>query len=135
MKKSFLQSFRTLRDDETGSSTIEALIWIPIFVFFLVLILDTCFIFFGKAQALRFVQDGNRALSIGALADENATELFIKNAISGYAPKATVETTILDGIIVSTTMKIPATDLMVVGTISAFDNVIVSITATHFLEL
>ncbi len=135
MKKCFVPNFRKLRDDESGSSTIEALIWIPIFVFFLVLILDTCFIFFGKAQALRFVQDGNRAFSVGALADTDATELFIKNAIAAYAPKATVETTIVDGIIVSTTMKVPATDLMVVGTISAFDNVIVSITATHFLEL
>jgi len=61
MSMTFSQRVKQLRKDEDGFATLEALIWIPIFVFFLVFILDTTFIFFGKAQALRFIQDGNRA--------------------------------------------------------------------------
>lgn len=134
MNRLFSQRAKQLCKAEDGSSTIEALTWIPIFVFFLVLVLDTSFIFFGKAQALRFIQDGNRALSVGALADVGEAELLIKESISHYAPSATVQTVIVDGKVISTTMSIPVTDLMIVGSIPVFDDVIINITAQHFLE-
>lgn len=134
MSMTFSQRVKQLRKDEDGFATLEALIWIPIFVFFLVFILDTTFIFFGKAQALRFIQDGNRALSVGALPDVDATALQIKTAISDYAPAATVNTEILNGMIISTTMTIPVSDLMIIGTIPVFKGTNVEITATHFLE-
>lgn len=119
--------------DEDGSASIESLFWIPIFVFMLVLILDTSFIFFGKSQALRAVQDGNRALSVGAIADEDAAEEFIVAAMVDHAPGITVETLIEDGIIVSTA-TMPAKELMIVGSIPVFKDTVISVTAKHFLE-
>ncbi len=134
MNRSLVKQIRRLRADESGSATVEALIWIPVFVYFLVFILDTSFIFFGKAQALRYIQDGNRALTVGALPDVDAVELYIKTAMSEYAPSAIVNTEIVDGMIVSTSMEIPASELMVIGTVPVFETTKIRITASHFLE-
>lgn len=119
--------------DEDGSASIESLFWVPVFVFMLVLILDTSFIFFGKSQALRAIQDGNRALSVRAIADEDATEKVIIAAMVDYAPGITVETVIEDGIIISTA-TMPAKELMIVGSIPVFKDTVISVTAKHFLE-
>lgn len=119
--------------DEEGSVSIEALFWVPIFVFTLVLVLDTSFIFFGKSQALRAIQDGNRALSVRVIEDEAATEEFIIESMEDYAPGITVETIIEDGIIVSTA-TMPARELMIVGSIPVFNDTLISVTAKHFLE-
>lgn len=125
---------RRFNDDESGSATIESLLWIPMFVFILVLIADVSFILFGKAQALRFVQDGNRALSVGALADTAATEDFILASMAGFSSSASVSTSIVDGIIISTTVVMPATDLMMIGTLPVFEDTMISVSANHFLE-
>lgn len=134
MKRQFFLKMRGFRDCEAGSASIEALFWIPLFVFFLVLVLDTSFIFYGKAQALRFIQDGNRALSVGALEDTDATAAFIKASLTEYSPDATVITEIIDGIVIKSTVDMPATDLMMIGSIPVFANTMISVTANHFLE-
>ncbi|SFR34931.1 hypothetical protein SAMN04488005_0732 [Yoonia tamlensis] len=122
------------QDDDSGSATIESLLWIPMFVFVLVLITDVSFILFGKAQALRFIQDGNRALSVGALESVEETEEFILANMAGFSSTATVETSIVDGIIISTTLVMPAVDLMVIGTMPIFEDTLISVSANHFLE-
>lgn len=124
---------RKFRADEAGTATIESLFWVPIFVFFLVLVLDASFIFFGKAEALRVVQDGNRALSIRVLADESETEQFITDSLADFAPGTTVTTSIVNGIIITTAL-IPARELLVVGSIPIFQDTTISVTAKHFLE-
>jgi hypothetical protein len=121
-------------DDDEGSATIESLLWIPMFVFILVLITDVSFILFGKAQALRFVQDGNRALSVGALSSVEETEEFILGNMANFSSSATVDTSIVDGIIISTTLVMPAVDLMVIGTMPIFEDTLISVSANHFLE-
>jgi hypothetical protein len=133
MKKQLRLRARRFHDGESGSASIESLFWIPMFVFFLVLVMDTSFIFFGKAQALRFVQDGNRQLSVGALTSVVDTELFIKAALSDYAPTAVVDTEIVGGVI-QTTVIMPATDLMIAGSIPVFKNTMIRVTANHFQE-
>ena len=51
-RRGWLSRFRR---DEEGSATIEAVLWIPMFMFLTVLIADTSFIFFGRAQAMRLI--------------------------------------------------------------------------------
>jgi hypothetical protein len=121
-------------DDDEGSATIESLLWIPMFVFILVLITDVSFILFGKAQALRYVQDGNRALSVGALSSVEETEEFILGNMANFSSSATVDTSIVDGIIISTTLVMPAVDLVVIGTMPIFEDTLISVSANHFLE-
>ena len=120
---------------ERGSASIEALIWVPIFVFFLVMVLDASLLFYGRALALRAVQDGNRALSVGTVTSAAATQTHVKGLLSDIAPSARLTRTIDTGRgIVTTTAIVPATDLLTVGTFDYFDNVELTIRAQHYLE-
>lgn len=60
--KALLKRFRR---DERGSATIEAVLWLPMFVIFFVMIADVSLVFFRQTEVMRVVQDGNRALSVG----------------------------------------------------------------------
>lgn len=120
-------------NDERGSATIEALLWIPIFVYLLVLITDVSLIYYGKAQALRTIQDGNRALSVRFLPDATAAQDFIETRLQGYAPSVEVTTSISNGI-VTTSATMLASELMAVGSIPTFRDTEISVTAQHFLE-
>lgn len=128
--KGWLKQFH---NDERGSATIESLIWIPIFVYLLVLIADVSLVFYGKAQALRIIQDGNRALSVRYLDTTDDAEEFVLAGLASYTDNATVNTSITDGII-TTVAAVPARDLMSIGSIPGFNNTTLSISAQHFLE-
>ena len=135
--KARLQAFRR---DEAGSASIEALIWVPIFVFFLVLVIDVSFILFGRAQALQVVQDGNRKLAVGNFSSNNPlleAQTFMQNTLAPYAPNAVVDFPTVDYAtgVVTSVVSIPATDLMMVGSIPVFANTQIKIFAQHFLEL
>ena len=121
------------KDCEDGSATVESLFWFPLFMFILVLVADVSFIFFGKAQALRVIQDGNRALSVGRFNDTDSTRDFITAALQPFAENVVVTTTVDDGVVTSTA-TIPTTDLMAVGSIPGISSIDVVVTAQHFLE-
>ena len=119
--------------DERGSATIETLIWVPMFVYLLVLITDVSLIFYGKAQALRIIQDGNRALSVRHLNNTDEAEAYVLAQLATYTGAATVNTSIADGMI-TTVAVMPASDLMAIGSIPGFSDNTLNITAQHFLE-
>ena len=130
MYTNFLKRFK---EDETGTATIESLLWMPIFFYLFILITDVSFIFYGKAQALRIVQDGNRAYSVDGFADNAAASAYITGQLQQFAPSASATTTINSGII-STTATVPANDLMAVGSIPQFVGLVVNITAQQYQE-
>lgn len=135
MHKSMINRMAHFKKCEDGSASIESLFWIPIFVYFLVLVLDVSFIFFGKAQILQAVQDGNRALSLGVLTTEQETEDFIRNSLANYTTNAVIVSSIDLGTgVVTTDVTVPASDLMIVGSIPVFKNTEIPISAQHFLE-
>ena len=121
------------RDDEAGSGTIEALFWFPIFVLFFVMIADTSLLFYGKAQALRVMQDGNRALSVGRLSSTDETRDFISAQLASLSEHAEVTTEVDNGLVISTVVM-PSTDLMAVGSVPGFSRINISVTSQHFLE-
>ncbi|WP_439156052.1 TadE/TadG family type IV pilus assembly protein [Yoonia sp.] len=135
MQRSIHQWARRFTKSEDGSASIESLLWIPIFVYFLILVLDVSFIFFGKAQVLQVVQDGNRALSIGVFTTELETEEFVRTALVNYTASPVIDSRIdLATGVVTTDVTVPATDLMVVGSIPVFRGTQIPISAQHFLE-
>ena len=87
--------------EQDGSVTIEAVMWLPFFMFLLVLVADASFIFNGQARALRIVQDGNRAFSVGRLEDPASTQTYIAASLAELSPGAVVSTTLNGGIITS----------------------------------
>lgn len=128
-----IEFFRCFKEDQRGSATIESLLWMPLFFYLFVLITDVSFIFYGKAQALRIIQDGNRAYSVKAFDSDAAASDYIKSKLNVFAPQATVSTTVSNGIII-TSATLNAADLMAVGTIPAFINSEFSVTSQHFME-
>lgn len=120
---------------EEGSASIESLFWIPIFFYFLVLVLDVSFIFFGKAQVLQVVQDANRARSIHVLTSDDEVKDFVRSALVPYTTNAVIASTVdPDTGVVTTDVTVPARDLMIVGSIPVFRNAQIPISAQHFLE-
>ena len=132
--------FLRFRDDEKGTATIESLLWMPLFFYLFILITDVSFIFFGKSEALRIIQDGNRLFAIGSITDyetEAETGASIQTRLRVIAPNATASTDWVAGTsnaIFETTGTLPITDLMAVGSIPGFVSGSVSITAQHYKE-
>ena len=125
--------YRLFAKDESGSSTIEAVIWLPLFMLLLSMVADASFIFHGQAQALRIVQDGNRAFSVGRLEDTAATQAYIRSNLISLSRGARVTTTLSGGII-TTTALISVDDLLAIGSVGALTGFDITVKSQHFLE-
>lgn len=125
--------FRAFRRDEGGSFTIEAVLWLPVFMVLFCLIADASLIFGKQAQVLRIVQDANRALSVGRFTTGADAEAFIRQQMLPFSTNAVITTDIAAGVI-SSTVEIPAGDLTATGLISSFGSLTVSVTAQHLSE-
>lgn len=119
--------------NEDGSATIEAVLWLPLFVVFFVMVADVSFVFHRQAQMLRVVQDANRAFSVGRLSDEDATESFITTALLEVSDSAVATTSIGSGIITST-LRVPVGDLVAVGFFAFLSGYDIEVESQHFLE-
>jgi len=57
---------RYIADDEDGgTTTIEFVLWLPIFILILSLVIDVCFVFLGQAVMYDVASDSARRASIG----------------------------------------------------------------------
>lgn len=118
---------------ERGSASIEAAIWIPIYMGLLLLIANTSLVFYGQSQAMRIVQDGNRALSVGRLTTEAETVEFITQRLIGLTDNPVVETVLNEGI-VYTSVRIPVEDLAQIGNLEMFTGYNVTVASQMFVE-
>ncbi len=128
--KKLLQKFV---GDDRGSATIESVIWIPIFVWILAMIMNASMIIFEKNQAYRIIQNANRILSTGHMQTEEEVETYIAEHLVAIAPQATINTTILDGIVTSA-VSYPVTAIFMPHVVTDALNVWISISAQHFME-
>ena len=119
--------------EDHGSATIEAVIWMPVFVLILCLVADASLIFSKQAQVLRIVQDANRAYSVGRIMTTADAEAFILARIGELSPHATVRSTLQSGVIVST-VTMPSSDLTATSFVSPFSALNVTVTAQHMSE-
>ncbi|MDO8279476.1 MAG: pilus assembly protein [Burkholderiaceae bacterium] len=119
--------------DESGTATVEFVLWLPVMVLLFGLIVDTSVIFGDRSQILRVVQDVNRAVSIGHVRTSTDAEDLIRADIHNIAPNAAVETSLSNGVITST-VSIPVSDLAVTNLIDIFTNFSVTVSAQHLSE-
>lgn len=124
---------RRFRSSEEGSATIETLIWIPVFVWVLVMIINASLILFQKNQALRIVQDANRILSTGYMQTPSQTQTYISEKIAGFAPEAAVQTTIDNGVVTSN-VSYEISNLFMPHVVERLMGITISISAQHFME-
>ncbi|MEJ2021163.1 MAG: TadE/TadG family type IV pilus assembly protein [Maritimibacter sp.] len=110
----------TFARSESGT-TIEFVLWLPVFVIILSLIADTSLIFFGQSRVYRVIQVANRAYSLGQLETESSLETYITNAVASIGATATVQSELNNGII-HTMVQVPARDFEALGLITVFSN-------------
>jgi len=120
--------------DESGSSTVEFVIWLPVLIGLFALMVDVTLMFHGKTQVTRVVQDGTRAYAVGRLTNTDDVETFIEAAIAPLAPNASA-TTQSSGGIVTTTVRMPARDLLMFGSFTAFTDLTMAVSSQHLLEI
>lgn len=139
--------FTRFKNDERGTATIESLLWFPLFFFLFILIIDASFLFYGKAQVLRIVQNENRSLAVWVgdedewLAEAVAAELRLKSRIENLMMQpsaselAAINVSIKkDGQIIETVVSLPGQPLMAVGTLPEFSSTRIGVRAQHYRE-
>lgn len=102
-------------------------------MFMLVMIVDASFVFHGKTQALRALQDSNRAFAVGRFATTSELKAAALVELNKFSPNASVTSTTNAGI-VTTVATFPAKDLMSIGSISAISDVNVTVVSKQYIE-
>lgn len=118
---------------EDGSSTIEAVLWLPVFVGAFCLMADAAFIFNGQSIAMRTVQDANRNMSIGRLQTTAEVEQEVESNLSPLSPHVQAQSSIVAGSVV-TYVTMPSSDLVATGWLNRLMNVDLVIRSEHLIE-
>jgi hypothetical protein len=124
---------RRFAQSEEGSSTIEAVLWVPGFVFLLFMVTDISFVFNGRSEIMRIIQDGNRSFSVGRLTSVEETEIYIETQLEPLSLNIEVETVVDAGIITSVA-TVPVDDLVIIGTVPGISNFDMTIRSQHYVE-
>lgn len=119
--------------DESGSATIETVLWIPVYVFFLTLIFDVSMIFLNQTQIMRAVQDANRSYSVGSLRSLQDAEAQIAANLAWLGGSPQVSSS-QSGNIIRSTVQVRAGDLSGVGMLRRIANVDLTISSQHLVE-
>ncbi len=131
-----------LGDEDGGSSTIEALLWIPFLFSIMLLALDVSLVSTKQSMVMRIVQDGNRAFAIsrGQGTDTNAvlatrTQAAVQAAVRRISQRAVVTSSWNENAkTIFTTVEMPASDLSPFGILPGWSWRKVYVQAQHIKE-
>lgn len=110
LRNPFSRLRRRFAADQQGAVTVEAVLWMPFFLILMFGIAEVAFVFYGQARALEIAQEASRSYSIGRLTSIDATETWVKNALSRFSDETEAFVTVND-MTVTTRITIPAKDL------------------------
>lgn len=119
--------------EETGSATVEFVLWLPMLLVAFGLTVDVSMIFHSQSQVLRIVQDANRNASIGRLRTPAAAESYIEDRLQNASATADATSTITAGVI-STTVTYPARDFQLLGFFKQFNDLEITVNSEHLIE-
>lgn len=124
---------RRFAGDESGTVTVEAVIWLPFLFVLLALITDISLAFFSKAEAFRAIQNGNRLYSINRLDDEAEVETWVESVFSATAPSAVATTvTNADRTLVATQVAYPVQSILLFTNVP--DSWMIRVQSQHYVE-
>jgi len=129
----WVQRLRRFSAREEGSSTIEAVLWLPVFIGAFCLMADAAFIFNGQTIAMRTVQDANRNMSIGRLVTTDEVEAEVESNLATLSPNAVAQSSIVAGSVV-TYLTIPSSDLVATGWLNRLMDIDLVIRSEHLIE-
>lgn len=122
-------------EDNDGAINVEGVLWMPVYTFFIVMIVDVSLMLNGQAQAQRILQDVNRLASSGYYVSEQEVETRAGALLAHLSPNLSVEATIDSSTgVISAIASMPATDLMAIGSIPKFAQFNVTVGAWHMIE-
>lgn len=138
MQNSFYRAAKqrifSFRKENQGTATVDAVLWMPVFIVMFAFLADTALVFGGQAQVLRIVQDANRAMSVGRLRTELEVQDAVLLRVANLSPHATV-LTVVDGTgVIRTDVVLPLADLTATGLVRAFTDLNVTVSAQHMME-
>ncbi len=115
-------------EDEDGTSTVEFVMWVPIFVLILGLVVDICFIFLAQSRMYDVTADAARCWAIGACTQAEAEQKVARDgAFNGTAPASS---SAISGGAVTLTASLDPSQVSVVGVFGwvASNNITASVT-------
>ncbi len=133
-RRSLRAFFSPFLREEDGNATVEAVMWMPIFVAIFSLVVDGTAVFNKHSNVLRIMHDANRSFSVGKHASADATMAAIKTNASYISPNMTVDTQVVNGVIY-TVAQVPVSDLDVTGLFTGITSATMTINSQHYLEL
>ena len=129
------KNIRNFFEATDGAISVEGVLWLPVYTFFLVMIVDVSLMFNSQAQAQRILHDINRLVSSGYYETEEEVEIRANALLSHLSANITVDATIdVDAGTIGAVASMPATDLMAIGAIPGFAEFNVTVAAWHFIE-
>ncbi|MEJ1992710.1 MAG: pilus assembly protein [Maritimibacter sp.] len=119
--------------NESGS-TIEFVIWLPVFVLVLSLIADTSLIYHGQSRVYMITQLANRAYSTGKFETADSAENYIKQEVAQIGGRASADVSVDDGIIHSV-VTVPAVDFEALGLFGILNGLTLTVSSDMLMEV
>ncbi len=113
--------------------SIEAVLWIPLFTFFILLVTDVSNVYLKQSEAMRILQDGNRALSVSPLLTPAAAQSAITQKLALKVKGATVSTGITGKTIV-TTATLPLQSMTMTSALPFLGSSVMTLSTRHMVE-
>ena len=122
-----------LRGDEDGGVTVESVLWMSFFFGLLILLTDVSLALRGRAEALRIVENGNRAFALRRLDTEEAAEAWIEEQYAPFSPEAVASMEVSGGI-VATALTFPARDVTLFRSLNVTSGWTMTVRSQQHLE-
>ena len=107
---------------EDGAVSVEAVLWLPFFVFLVTMLADVALVFHGQARALEVAQNVNRSYSVGDIASLADAKTEITTQLASMSPNAEAFVNYDQGLI-TTIVVVPTSDLDAVGLLTSLASV------------
>ena len=121
--------------DENGSATIEAVLWMPVFVFILVLIFDVSMMFHNQARLLGVTQTAARFYAVG---NENLARNYLQSQVAAFSTNAisgeNFDFDIPEAGIVRSWVSVDAGDLGGVGMLKVISGIRINVSSHQMVE-
>lgn len=128
-----MNPIRNLLREESGSATVETALMLPLLLAFLSLTVDLALVFNSRAEVMRVMQEANRSVAVGRLNTTAAAEDYVETNIDHLTANAEASSTVTAGVI-TTTVRMPASDLMMTGLFTSILNVELTVSAQQITE-
>lgn len=120
--------------NERGTATVEAVLWLPLFLFLMAFAADATMAFYSHSQVMKVLQDVNRSMSVGRIANSTDAEAKIRELLPSFAENMVVRVSETDGIIESIA-QVPLSDIIVTGAVPGWMDMNITVRSYQYAEL